>query len=214
MREIDWALMDSLEDDHAGWRAITTMSAPLGEVYVPGEGGGDIKALIIGEAPGAQEELKGRPFVGPAGVVLRQLMASAGLYAAPSARNRTFPNCWLTNVVKYHPPRNRKPTPIEIKLMRNGLRTEWAACGKPQLVIAVGGVALEAILGSRQSILRVAGKCQLRTSREGIPMALWPMVHPSFGLRNPPVQPLLERDWERLAAWRADIQHWKGWTDA
>lgn len=213
MPRIDWERLGDIEDGNHGWR--TTLSHPgkgevtayLSHVYVAGEGDNP-EAFIIGEAPGATEEAKRRPFVGVAGVAMRDLMALAGLYATDTitlAGGESWPvkpNCWLTNVVKFRPPRNRKPTSLEIKAARPFLRQEWEAVGKPALIIPVGGTALEAVLGKPQSILRAAGKCHKATSREGKELFIWPMVHPSFALRTPAVQPLLEADWERLAEWR------------
>lgn len=178
----------------------------LSETYVPGEGG-LVEAFIIGEAPGAQEEVRQRPFIGPAGIVLRDLMKIADLRAAPkepTARVNRSSNCWLTNVVKFRPPRNRKPTTEEIKAFRKLLQDEWRAVGSPALIIPVGGTALEAVTGGPSSILRAAGKCHAYTSpANGRELYVWPMVHPSFALRSgPQVQSMLEEDWDRLAHWR------------
>lgn len=214
MKGIDWEELDEIEDGNHGWRAalqdttdgVKGMSN-LSAVYVSGEGDNP-EAFIIGEAPGAQEEIQQRPFVGPAGVAMRDLMAIAGLYAEVTyvGDNQNgiahVPNCWLTNVVKFRPPKNRKPTPIEIQAARPWLLREWKAVGSPQLIIPVGGVALHAVLGKPQSILRSAGKLHTAVSREGKTLFIWPMVHPSFGLRTPTIQPLLEQDWEKLGEWR------------
>lgn len=207
MREVDWPAIDDVQTTMELRRSLLgpgdrSAFNALSRVYVPGEGGGDIRAMIIGEAPGAQEEVKRRPFVGPAGRVLRDLMAVAGLYASPRQNPREhpeWPNCWLTNVVHYRPPSNRKPHRHEIAASRPFMRDEWLAVGQPDLIICVGGVALEAVTGKRLSILAEAGKVHWFTSRRGRRMAIWPMVHPAFGLRNPAMQPLLEKDWITLA---------------
>ena len=168
----------------------------LSETYVAGEGSNNPIAFIVGEAPGAMEETLDRPFVGPSGQVLRQVMASATLYADP------YPgNCWLTNVVKFRPPGNRTPTPIEIKACRPYLRKEWNAVGSPPLVITVGATVYRAITGKVRSILLESGNPHPFISRGGTKVTLWPMIHPSFGLRNKHVRSLIEADWEILAAW-------------
>lgn len=195
---INWEELAEVEDGYCQ----TFYDAELSSVYVAGEGDNP-EAFIIGEAPGAQEDAQRRPFVGPAGVAMRDLMGIAGLFATPSGCGPPYePNCWLTNVIKFRPPRNRKPFPAEIREARPWLRREWLAVGKPQLIIPVGGTALEAVLGKPQSILRAAGKCHKAYSREGLELFVWPMVHPSFGIRTPAVRPLLEADWEALAKWR------------
>ena len=203
---IDWDELGRIEDGNHGWRAalqdttdgVKGMSN-LSDVYVSGEGDNP-EAFIFGEAPGAQEELLRRPFVGPSGRVMRDLMAIAGLRAGRPWVFKEGPlNCWLTNTVKFRPPRNRRPTPLEIKAARPWLSAEWKAVGKPRLIIPVGGVALEAITGRQQSILVAAGKCHNYRSKEGRELFIWPMVHPSYGLRgDPQVQELLEQDWENL----------------
>lgn len=207
---IDPTALDNVEDCCWTWRAAFPS---LGNIYVPGEGADDGNALafIIGEAPGAQEVMHRRPFVGQAGSVLRDLMSTANLFAAEATITLTggeewpcTPNCWLTNVIKFRPPGNRKPTDEEIKAARPSLRDEWLAVGSPDIIIPVGSTALEAVLGHRESILRSAGKRHTATSKTGITLHIWPMVHPSFGLRNPAVQPVLEQDWTKLGAWIND----------
>ncbi len=195
---IDWAALDEIEAGNNGWRSAFP---ELSTNYVPGEGDNP-EAFIIGEAPGATEDVQRRPFVGAAGVVLRQLMALANLSA--DSEGLLEPNCWLTNVVKFRPPKNRNPTPSEVKAARPWLMKEWEAVGSPKLIIPVGGSALKAVTGRQHtSILRAAGKNHdYRSAYTGQILHIWPMVHPSFGLRNPTVQPLLEKDWEALGVWR------------
>jgi len=201
---IDWDALETQALEQQNCIAFADLSSR----FVPGEGDNPT-AMIIGEAPGATEAITRRPFVGPAGQVLRELMDIAGLkadsrsYAAVSDP----PNCWLTNVVKFRPPKNRKPEWAEVQAARPWLREEWLAIGSPKLIIPVGGTALTVVTGRQSiSILRAAGKCHAYKSRLGPEMYIWPMVHPSFGLRNPEVQPLLEQDWEALGVWRNEFE--------
>lgn len=173
----------------------------IGKVpFVGGEGDTPI-ALIIGEAPGALECAKGRPFVGPAGIVLRQLMNVAGLHVTPKGSN-----AWITNVVKYRPLRNRTPSIEEIRHSRPHLRREWVAIGKPNIVITVGSPALTAVTGRQQSIMAKAGQMWSHYDSERKPstMVFWPMLHPAFGLRNEHVRPIMEKHWLRLGEWLAN----------
>lgn len=196
---IDWDALDELEEEADRNGAFRDLTG----VYVPGEGDNPI-AFIIGEAPGAQDVIRRRPFVDAAGSVLRDLMATAGLHVRHPWFTNDDPeaNCWLTNVVKFRPPvRNgtRRPTPEEVAAARPYLRQEWVAVGRPQIIIPLGGVALQAITGVIAPITAVAGKLMTFPSRPD--MYVWPMVHPAFGLRTPAAQPLIEKDWEALAAW-------------
>lgn len=182
-----------------------------GNPLIEGEGGNPI-ALIIGEAPGAIEVVKKRPFVGPAGYVLRQLMAHAGLHATGIGGKSDWvatewnPNCWLTNVVKWRPPSNRTPTIEEIKAARPHLRAEWVAIGKPDIIITVGSPALTAVTGRQQSILARAGQMfsHFDSEREPQSIVFWPMIHPAFALRNEHIRPTVESHWDRLRVWLAN----------
>ena len=169
---------------------------------VPGEGQNPCGVMVIGEAPGAHEVMQLRPFVGASGKVLRQLMSTAGLHSTYGAHQIGHPlagnpNCWLTNTVKYRPPRNRTPTPSEVALSRPYLLQEWRLLGRPRLTVAVGAVALSAIYGRQVSIGKLAGHPQkLRKS------IVWPMFHPAYGLRgSDKLRELIEQHWEELGSW-------------
>lgn len=210
--ESKWKL-SALDEVEEGYQHTRDLFPRLSTRYVPGEGTYDKpEAFIIGEAPGAQEDIAKRPFIGPAGQVLRQLMELAALRtvdlyedgrdSAPTAGA----NCWLTNVVKFRPAGNATPTPVEIGAFRRFLQEEWHAVGEPNLIVPVGGVALRAVTGKPISILRAAGKChKYMSAYTGKPLYIWPMVHPSFVMRqkgNDQLQELIEKDWERLGEWR------------
>lgn len=194
---------DALEEMALEQQYMTAFNG-LSKTFVPGEGDNPT-AFIIGEAPGAHEDVARRPFVGPAGQVLRELMGIANLFSTPSRCGPPYgPNCWLTNVVKFRPPKNRKPTDAEIKASRPYLMREWKAVGSPSLVIPIGGIALMAVTGKPTSILRAAGKHHKYLSAStGKTLHIWPMVHPSYVMRlkNTQLEELIEQDWERLGAW-------------
>lgn len=201
---IDYDALDAIADDA---RNIRRLHFPeLSRNYVPGEGNGDhCEAFIIGEAPGADEDIARRPFVGRTGKIQRQLMELAGLHAA--SRFDELSNCWLTNAVKFRPPRNAKPSDGMVRAFRHLLLEEWKAVGSPRVVVPVGGVSLFAVTGKKLSILRAAGKAHFYTGRDtgkGAPtMVIWPMVHPSFGARaGEQVQELIEADWLKFGEWR------------
>lgn len=196
--DINWDALDELARRHISWRASHTELSP---VYVSGEGNNP-SVMLIGEAPGATEEIRRRPFVGAAGVFLRRLMASARLHThdwqTKVPREYGVANCWLTNVVKFRPPSNRTPTADEIMSVRHLLRREWVAIGKPKVIVCLGGVSLHAIMGRRMSILAFSGNHFPIRSRDGEEMIIWPMVHPSFPLKENSVRPIVEREWNKL----------------
>lgn len=172
---------------------------------VPGEGAQPAGVIIVGEAPGADEVMALRPFVGASGKVLRQLMAFADLDTHDQYEDgRDSPptagaNCWLTNAVKYRPPRNRTPTWAEVEASRPYLMNEFMLVGNPTVVVAVGAVALSAIVGTPMSISTYAG-CGPVHSVHG--RTLWPMFHPAYGLHgNDTVKALIESHWQNFAEW-------------
>lgn len=102
-----------------------------GRKLVPGHGLLNAPVMVVGEAPGEQEEKQGRPFVGPAGKLLQKL-----LYAADIA----WEFCYVTNVVPWRPPGNRTPYPFEVQLSQGRLAEEVSLVD-PVVVIAAGDVA-------------------------------------------------------------------------
>ncbi len=204
-RRMNLAALDDVEERHQRWRSHHAVQ--LSTRYVGGEGGVDQdgnapRVFLFGEAPGATEDLRLRPFVGASGVVLRELMASAGLFTGFTPHFGAF-NTWITNVIKFRPPGNRTPDEEMIMDVRHLLRAEWKAVGMPQVIIPVGGTALHALLGRKASILRHAGELMAMESVHAMPQthSVWPMVHPRFALSEPKMQPLLEKDWLKLGKW-------------
>jgi len=168
----------------------------LGNRLVEGEGDNP-RVFIVGEAPGAQEAMARRPFIGPAGQVLRDLMDLAELWSTDSHCDPSRPaNCWLTNVVKYRPDKNRTPTRLEVVAARPYLVREWQAVGKPPVIVCVGATALMAITGRARALGTVVGN----HTRIG-DVHVWAMWHPAYGLRNESVRPDMEQHWKRLGEW-------------
>lgn len=146
--------------------------------------------VFVGEAPGAEEEKLGEPFVGPAGQLLTKMITAMGLQRS---------QVYITNIVKYRPAieggnqgsKNRRPTPEEIAAGLPHLRRELAAL-RPRVLVALGATALEGLAGEPIPIGRARG--QWRTF-DGIPVM--PTFHPSYLLHN---ESLTERRkvWEDL----------------
>jgi uracil-DNA glycosylase len=204
---------DELELIRRGHFAHRELMNGFGTDYVPGEGAEyGALALIVGEAPGAQEAVLHRPFVGKSGVVLRDLMAYCHLYTedwqCDTDQLYGVANVWLTNVMKFRPDRNRTPEWIEMTKVRSLLRREWVAVGRPKLIIPIGGSALKAITGREHiSIIKHSGWLHRVDSSEGEPLYVWPMLHPSFALRVPAMQKIIEKDWIKLYGWMVDAQN-------
>ncbi|MHC1578848.1 MAG: uracil-DNA glycosylase [Dehalococcoidia bacterium] len=149
---------------------------------VPGEGAEDAELLFIGEAPGWHEDQQGRPFVGPAGQFLDQLLASIGL-----RREEVY----IANVIKCRPPQNRDPLPVEIESCRKWLDRQINIIN-PQMIITLGRYSLARYFPS-ESIGKVHGK-----PRKLGGVIYYPMYHPAAALHQGSLRRLIEADMLRI----------------
>jgi len=135
-----------------------------------GVGDPHARLMFIGEGPGADEDLKGEPFVGRAGQLLTQIIKAMGL-----AREQVY----IANVVKCRPPDNRNPEPDEIEQCSPFLRAQIASIN-PVVIVALGKFAAQTLLGVETPISRMRGQFHQMG-----PVAVMPTFHPSYLLRNP-----------------------------
>ena len=148
---------------------------------------GDPKAplMIIGEAPGADEDAQGAPFVGRAGKLLDRMLAAAGL------EGRAF----VTNTVYWRPPGNRTPSPAEQMACAPFLERTIALV-RPKLLLLVGGAAAKSVLKRDEGILSLRGRWfEWRSEDGGIELPALPTLHPAFLLRQPGAK---KRAWQDL----------------
>ena len=151
---------------------------------VPGEGSAESGILFLGEAPGYNEDVQGRPFVGAAGQLLDQLLAGIGL-----DRSKVF----ITNVVRHRPPENRDPLPEEVAACHVWFERHLAAL-KPKVVVTLGRHAMYKFFPG-ESISRVHGRAR---KKDGI--TIFPVFHPAAALHQPSLRSDLEKDFQALAA--------------
>lgn len=157
-------------------------------VFADGIAGAPV--MVIGEAPGADEDRQGKPFVGVSGQLLDRMMASIGLSRSA--------NLYVSNILPWRPPGNRTPSDAEVALFLPFLLRHVELAG-PRLLVLAGGVSAKALLGTREGITRLRGKwAQVATSNGQVIPAL-PTLHPAYLLRNP----LAKREaWADLLALR------------
>jgi DNA polymerase len=137
---------------------------------VYGVGSPDAPLVFIGEAPGADEDRTGEPFVGAAGQLLTKMIEAMGF-----ARGDVY----ICNILKCRPPGNRNPEPDEIAACEPFLKRQLAAL-RPRMIVCLGKFAAQCLLRSDAPISRLRGRFH---AYEGIP--LMPTFHPAFLLRNP-----------------------------
>ncbi|HBO58594.1 MAG TPA: uracil-DNA glycosylase [Alphaproteobacteria bacterium] len=149
-------------------------------VFADGNPAADL--MIVGEAPGAEEDKKGLPFVGASGHLLDLMLKSIG-------RDRT--NVYISNVVSWRPPNNRKPSEDEIALLTPFIKRHIALV-HPKVLLLLGGSAVSALIGIKDGITRTRGRWL--TYRDGdVSIPAFASFHPAFLLRSPA---------QKKAAWR------------
>ena len=133
------------------------------------------RVLILGEAPGREEDHAGLPFVGAAGQLLDRMFAAIGLSrASPDPATALY----ITNVMPWRPPQNREPDPAEIAMMRPFVERHIALAG-PKVIVLMGNTPCQALLGQK-GILRLRGQWT-----EALGRPVLPMTHPAYLLRTP-----------------------------
>ena len=149
---------------------------------VPGEGSRDADIMFIGEGPGFYEDRDGRPFIGPAGQFLDELLASAGLRRE---------SVYITNMVKCRPPNNRDPLPGEVDACRPYLNSQIDMIS-PRVIVTLGRHSFSKFFPG-QTLTKARG--QPRRWRN---MTVYPMYHPAAALHNPRLRPVIVEDFGRL----------------
>ncbi|MDH3304615.1 MAG: uracil-DNA glycosylase [Gammaproteobacteria bacterium] len=135
-----------------------------------GVGNPDAEWLIIGEAPGAEEDRRGEPFVGRAGTLLDEMLRAIG-----QSRDSVF----IANILKCRPPNNRDPRPEEAAACRRYLERQIELV-QPKIILAVGRIAAQNLLGSNEPVGRMRGRPH---DFGGIPLVV--TYHPAYLLRSP-----------------------------
>jgi DNA polymerase len=132
--------------------------------------------MLIGEAPGGDEDRQGRPFVGVSGQLLDRMLATIGL--------RRDENFYITNILPFRPPGNRTPTDAEIALFLPFV-LRHIALARPRHLVLLGGVSAKALLRSREGITRLRGRWHEVTIEENQTIPALATLHPAYLLRNP-----------------------------
>ncbi len=174
----------SLEAAIAGFEGCPLKSAGARQA-VFGRGAPDAPVIAIGEAPGADEDIQGAPFVGRAGKLLDKMLAAAGL------EGRVF----ITNTVFWRPPGNRTPTPTEQRACAPFLERAIALV-RPRLLLLVGGASAKSVLCQTEGILAIRGRWfEWRSADGSLEIPALPTLHPAFLLRQPAAK---KKAWEDL----------------
>ena len=152
---------------------------------VIGDGNPAANLMIVGEAPGAEEDRQGLPFVGPAGRLLDRMLAAIGLDRSA---------VYITNMLPWRPPGNRSPTAEELAICQPFLERQIELIA-PRILVLVGGIAAKALLGRREGITRLRGQWfPFSTSRMEGTVQTTATFHPAYLLRTPQAKREVWRD--------------------
>lgn len=157
---------------------------------VPGEGAEDAEVMFIGEAPGWHEDQRGRPFVGPAGKFLDELLASIGL-----RREQVY----IANVIKCRPQANRDPLPTEIQNCRKWLEHQIEII-RPKMIVTLGRYSMEMFFPGK-SISKIHGTAQKRDN-----VIYYAMYHPAAALHQQSLRQAIEADMLKIPSLLAQAE--------
>jgi uracil-DNA glycosylase len=150
---------------------------------VPGEGNAQTEILFVGEGPGQQEDIQGKPFVGAAGKLLTEMLDRAGL-----KRDDVF----ITNIVKHRPPGNRDPMPDEMEACTGYLERQISLID-PRLIVTLGRHSMGYFFGPNARITKIHGTAQPWRDK-----LVYACFHPAAALHQPKYREFLEQDFDGL----------------
>ena len=160
----------------------------MNTVFADGVAGAPV--MLVGEAPGADEDRQGKPFVGAAGRLLDRMLAAIDL-----DRRK---NAYISNILPWRPPGNRKPTPVETALCLPFIRRH-IELARPRILVLLGGTAASTLLETTRGITRLRGRW-MRFETPEISLPCLPMFHPAYLLRTPQAKAAAWQDLLALAA--------------
>ena len=182
--------LDALRDRLLAFDGCALKKTATNTVF--GEGPAGARLMIVGEAPGADEDRQGRPFVGPSGQLLERMLAAIGL-----EREEVY----IANTVYWRPPGNRTPSVEEEEACRPFIDRQIALVA-PDVLMLTGGAAAKTLLGTTEGIMRLRGRWQHYGTADGS-IDVMPTFHPAFLLRSPARK---RETWRDLLAVKARLE--------
>ena len=182
--DLDWP---ALREAVAACRACGLCESRTQTVF--GTGHAQAQWLVVGEAPGEQEDLRGEPFVGAAGQLLDRMLAALQLTRAEDGDVPPAQRVYIANTLKCRPPRNRNPSPQELAQCEPFLVRQIELL-RPRIILAMGRFAVQALLRTDEPIGRLRGRVH---NYQGVPLVV--TYHPAYLLRNLPEK---AKAWEDL----------------
>lgn len=176
------ATLEELREAVASFEGCNLKSTAKNTVF--SDGNPQARLMLVGEAPGRDEDIEGRPFVGRSGQLLDKILTAIGL-------DRT--SVYIANVIPWRPPGNRTPTPHETQICRPFIERQIELVN-PQVLVHLGGASAKTLLDTSEGILRLRGNWRSYTTASGTVIPAMPTLHPAYLLRTPNHKKLAWRD--------------------
>ncbi|TGQ52191.1 uracil-DNA glycosylase [Mesorhizobium sp. M1C.F.Ca.ET.193.01.1.1] len=180
--------LDELRQHMAAFDGCNLKFTAKNLVFADGNPNADL--MLVGEAPGRDEDLEGLPFVGRSGRLLDLMLAAIGL-------DRT--SAYIANVIPWRPPGNRTPTPHETEICRPFIERQIELVN-PKVLVNLGGPSAKTLLNTTEGILRLRGNWRVHTTASGTAIPAMPTLHPAYLLRTPAHKKLAWRDFLEVKA--------------
>ncbi len=159
------------------------------------DGNPEADLMLVGEAPGRDEDLEGVPFVGRSGRLLDRILTAIG---------RDRQTAYIANVIPWRPPGNRTPTPIETEICRPFIERQIELAA-PKVLVTLGGPSSKLLLNTSDGIMRLRGNWREHRTPSGVAIPTMPTLHPAYLLRNPAAKRLAWRDFLEVKAKLAEL---------
>ncbi|MGS1095974.1 uracil-DNA glycosylase [Aquamicrobium terrae] len=174
--------LDELRERMAGFDGCNLKLTAKNLVFA--DGNPEASIMFVGEAPGRDEDIEGKPFVGRSGQLLDRMLKAIDL-----DRSKVY----IANVIPWRPPGNRAPTPQETEICRPFIERQIELVG-PKILVHLGGASAKTLLNTTEGILRLRGNWRVYSGRSGIGIPAMPTLHPAYLLRTPAHKRLAWRD--------------------
>lgn len=174
--------LEELREAMAGFDGCNLKFTAKQLVFADGNPQADL--MLVGEAPGRDEDIEGLPFVGRSGQLLDRILAAIGLDRK---------SVYIANVIPWRPPGNRTPTPHETEICRPFIERQ-IELANPKLLVTLGGPSAKTLLNVTDGVLKTRGKWRVYSNRPGLEIPAMPTLHPAYLLRNPAHKKLAWRD--------------------
>ena len=180
--------LDELREIIAGFDGCNLKFTAKSTVFADGNPAASL--MLVGEAPGRDEDIAGLPFVGRSGQLLDRILAAIG-------RDRT--SAYIANVIPWRPPGNRDPSPLETEICRPFIERQ-IELANPKVLVTLGNPSTKALLKTQTGIMRLRGNWTSYTTPSGTAIPAMPTLHPAYLLRNPAHKRLAWRDFLEVKA--------------